>query len=117
MAGKGILPSIINMVLKSRYPLPCAELESSEDDEIERDSIEALGDDQEGEQSPPPPLCAEPESSGDDHTESDSFEAGRWSGRGAIGVPAPSTARRHDGGISGAKRNPVSTSTDVRRRG
>ena len=75
MAEKGILPPIIKIVLKSRYPLPCAELKSSEDDEIERDSLEALADDQEEEQSPPPLLCADPESSGDDQTASDSFEA------------------------------------------
>ena len=32
---KGILPPNIKNILKSRYPLPCAEPESSGDDEIE----------------------------------------------------------------------------------
>ena len=74
MARKGILPPTTKMILKTRYPLPCAELESLGDDQVETHSLKALADGQEEEQSPLPLPCAEPASSGDDHIESGSLE-------------------------------------------
>ena len=47
MAAKGILPPTIKIILKIIYPLPCAEPESSGDDHIESNSLEALPDGQE----------------------------------------------------------------------
>ena len=63
------------MISKTRYPLPCAESESSGDDHIESYSLKALVDGQEEERSPSPLLCAEPESLRDDQINSDSLEA------------------------------------------
>ena len=64
---KSILSPATQMILKSSYPLPCAEFKSSGDDEIERgcNSLEVLADGQEEERSPSLLPCAEPESSGD----------------------------------------------------
>ena len=58
MTKKGILPHIIKMILKTRHPLPCTESEPSGDDQIESDSLAALTDGEEEEQSPSPLPCA-----------------------------------------------------------
>ena len=82
MAKEGILPPLINMSLKTRYPLPvrqqpplvlppsdippcpsslpCAEPESLGNSQIERDSLEALADGQEEERRKIP-LAARPD--------------------------------------------------------
>ena len=95
-----------NIILKTRYPLRCAESESSGDEQIERDSLEALTDGQEEEQSPSPLPCADSESWGG---QSDpawfSRSTDRWPGRGATEDPTSSTTQLHDGETSGVKRN------------
>ena len=104
MAAKGTLPSTLKMILKTRYPLSCAESESSEDYHTENKFLEEQADGQEEERSPSPLPWAEPESSGDDQIESFSVEAladGREEGE--IGDAARRTARRHDGETSEAK--------------
>ena len=75
MAEKGIWPPTIKVILKTHYTLPCAESELLGEDQIERDSLEALANGQKEEQSPSPLPCAEPESSGYDQIESDFLEA------------------------------------------
>ena len=44
MARKGILPPTFKEILKTPYPLPCSQPESSGDNQIESDSYEALAD-------------------------------------------------------------------------
>ena len=53
-----------NMILETRNALPCAESKSSEDEQIESNSLEAMTDGQEEEQSPSPLPCADSESWG-----------------------------------------------------
>ena len=62
MTIKSIFPhTTIKIILKSRYPLPCAKPESSGDDKIESDSsLEVLADGQEEDLSPSLLPCAEP---------------------------------------------------------
>ena len=75
MAKNNKLPPSIKIILKSRYPLPCAESESSGDGEVESNFLKALADGQEEERNLSLLPCAESGSSGADQIESDSLEA------------------------------------------
>ena len=71
----GILPPNIKIIYNTRYTLPCAEPESSGDDQIVNNPLEALEDGPEEKRSLSPLPYAVSESSGDDQIESDSLEA------------------------------------------